>query len=227
MTPETTRSSSAGEQFQRTHQRLLAATRALLEDGAFETLTMEKVAARADVTRRTVYLHFASRCDLVAQLFDYVARTEDLESSLAPVWAAADGPAGLDAWAFHLADYHPRILAVSRAMHDLWRTDPETARHRKRVRAAKLATLRRLTQRLHDEGVLAGEWTVETAAHMLDALATNDVIEVLTVDRRWSQRDLGGCLAAVFRSTFLTSKAQRRHPRGEARSEVSAVTPKP
>jgi AcrR family transcriptional regulator len=201
-------------QYRQTHRRLLAATRELLEEQGFDALTMEKVAASAGVTRRAVYLHFESRCDLVAELFEYVAEAEGLDASISPVWEAPDGPAALDAWAFHLADYHPRILAVSRAMHGIWRSDPGMAPHRKRIRTAKLEVCRRLAKRLHDDGVLAGGWTVTAAADMLDALATNDVIEALTVERGWSQKELAAGLARLFRSTFLAAEQRRRHSGG-------------
>lgn len=210
MTPkaaDSTRSTKA--QTYQTHERLLAATRELLEEDGFEAFSMEKVAARAGVTRKTVYLHFESRFVLVAELFDYVAQVEGLESSIAPVWAAPDGPAMLEAWAYSLADYHPRILAVSRAMHGIWRSDPATAGHRKKVRASKLAICRRIAQRLSDEGVLAAGWTVATAADVLDALATNDLIEVLTLERGWSRKKLADGLARLFHSTFVAPDARR------------------
>src|SRR5688572_3175741 len=99
-----------------TRSALLAAARAILEDEGFEALTMAAVAARAGVTRRAVYLHFASRADLVAELFAHVAQAEGLEASTRTVWKAPDAAAGLDAWAAHLARYTPRVAAVARAV---------------------------------------------------------------------------------------------------------------
>ncbi len=171
---------------------------------------MEKVAAHAAVTRRTVYLHFGSRSALVAELFDYVATVDGLQTSVAAVWKAPDGPAALDEWARHLARYHPRVLAVGRAMQEVWRSDPDAAAHHRRVLAAKHANCCRLAQRLSDDGVLADGWSVASAADMLNALATNDVIESLAVDRGWSQAQLGEGLARLLRSTFLSPGALRR-----------------
>ncbi len=199
---------------QHTRQRLLAATRAVLEEEGFEALTMEKIAARAGVTRKTVYLHFGSRGALIAELFGYVAAAEGLEGSVAPVWNAPDGAAALNEWARHLARYHRRLLAVARALEEVWRSDPDAAEHHRRVLAAKHGNCRRLAQRLADEGVLARGWTVESAADMLNALATTDLIEALVVDRGWSQRALGEGLARLFRSAFLAAGG---HPGRRAR----------
>ncbi len=52
---------------------MLAATRQILEEEGFEALTMAAIAERAGVTRRSAYLHFASRAEVVDALFAYVA----------------------------------------------------------------------------------------------------------------------------------------------------------
>src|SRR6266540_2122447 len=73
----------------RTRAALLDAARALLEEQGTESLTMATVAERAGISRRAVYLHFASRTELLTELFGYVSEQEGLASSLEPVWAAS------------------------------------------------------------------------------------------------------------------------------------------
>jgi AcrR family transcriptional regulator len=187
----------------RTRAALLAAARAILEEHGFEALTMTAVADRAGVTRRAVYMHFPTRAELVGALFDHVAATEGLAESVRGVWEAPDAAAALDRWAAHLARYHVRLLAVDRAVQRVWREDPDAAAHRKRVVAAKLANCRRLARRLADDGRLAAAWTVDSAADMLFALISSDMIEALIADRRWSRHRLEEHLALLFRSTFL------------------------
>lgn len=187
----------------RTRDSLLAAARSLLETEGFEALTMTAVAERAGVTRRAVYLHFPSRTELVAGLFDHVARSEGLHESLAPVWAAADAAAALDEWARHLSRYHVRMLAVDRAIARVQGVDPDAAAHRARVNAEKLGGCRRLAQRVHDEGRLAPPWTVTTAADMIFALSTSDVVEGLVVDRGWTPERFARHLGQLLRATFL------------------------
>lgn len=186
----------------RTRAALLTAARGILEGEGFEALTMTAVADRADVTRRTVYMHFPSRGALVREMFDHVA--EGLAESLDEVWASPDALSALDAWAEHLARYHPRRLAVDRAVQRTWRQDRDAAAHRARVVAAKLSNCRRLTRWLADEGRLADTWTTASAADMLFALIASDVIEALIIDRGWSRRRLADHLAILFRSAFAT-----------------------
>jgi AcrR family transcriptional regulator len=205
--PSSTITEPTNARSRRTRASLLAATHAILKEEGFEALTMTAVAQRAEVTRRALYMHFASRAELVGALFDYVAGVEGLAESLQEVWEAPDAVTALDEWAAHLARYHPRLLPVDRALQRVWRDDPDAAAHRKRVVAAKLANCRRLVRALEDEGCLASAWTVEAASDMLFALISSDMIEALIVDRRWSRQRLGEKLALLFRSTFVADVA--------------------
>jgi len=189
----------------RSHVELLAAARKILETDGFEALTMAAVAERAGLTRRAVYLHFASRAEMVGALFDAVAAAEGLDGSLQPVWDAPDAASALDEWAAHLARYHPRLLAVDRAVERVRHVDPDAAAHRRRVVAAKLANCQRLADRLHREGVLAPAWTTDTARDMLFALISSDMVEALIRDRRWTRLRLAEHLGVLFRSTFVTA----------------------
>jgi AcrR family transcriptional regulator len=190
----------------RTRATLLSATRAILEEDGFEGLTMAAVADRAGVTRRAVYLHFGTRAELVGGLFDHVAAEEGLQESLARVWDAPDAAAALDEWARHLARYHTRVLPVDRAVERVRHDDDDAARHRERVVRAKLSNCRRLAERLAVEQMLASSWTASTATDVLFALTSSDVVEGLTVDRRWSRQKLADHLGLLLRSTFVEAR---------------------
>jgi AcrR family transcriptional regulator len=187
----------------RTRIALLDATRQLVEREGVSSATMGAVAERAGVTRRSVYLHFNSRSDLIGALFDHVAEIEGLQQSLDKVWAAPTAADALAQWAAHLARYHSRVLRVDRAFAQTEHTDRDAAAHRRRVRAAKLASCTRLARRLSDEGVLAGGWSEGAAADMLYALTNSDLVEALLVDRRWTQRLFIGRIAALLQATFI------------------------
>ena len=51
-------------------ERITVAVRELLSEGSFHESTVEEVAARAGVSRATVYQHFRSRLDLVDAICD-------------------------------------------------------------------------------------------------------------------------------------------------------------
>ena len=187
----------------RTRAALLAAARSLLEEQGAEALTMAAVAERAGVSRRAVYLHFASRTELVTELFGYVSEQEGLAASLQPVWEAPDAAAALQAWAGHLARFHPRILAVARAIQQVRRSDPDAARHWRLVMADQQACCRRLARWLAREQRLARPWTVPAATDMLWALMSFELLEELLIDRGWSPARYRTHLATLLSSTFL------------------------
>lgn len=196
-------STPANARSRRTRLALLNAAREIIESGGVQSLTMSLVTERAGVTRRAGYLHFGSRSALMGELFDHLAAAEGLEASLGRVWSAPNAAAALDAWAEHLAHYHPRLLAVDRAIEQASREDPDAAAHRRRVVAEKLRHTRRLARWLDRDGLLAPEWTVGAAADMLFALISSDVVSALMTDRHWSRSRLAEHLSVLFRRTFV------------------------
>jgi len=193
-----------------TRAALLDAARAALETDGLAGLTMAAVAQRARVSRRAVYLHFASREDLLVALFHHVSETEDLAGSLQPVSDAPDAVSALEEWAAHLARFHTRIAAVSGAIERVRFTDPAAAAHWDLVTEDRHRICRDLAARLDGEGRLAAPWTVDSAADMLFALMSSGVLEALTVDRHWSPQRYRDHLALLFRSTFVGSDSTSR-----------------
>lgn len=189
---------------ERTRADLLAAMRSLLEEQGFQALSMAAVAERAGVSRRAVYLHFNSRTDLVTALFDYVSREEGLAESVRAVWDSPSAVEALDEWARHLARYTPRVLAVDNAVELVRDQDDDARKHHRTVVRQQRANARRLIRWLHDDGVLAPGWTVDTATEMCWALMSPDVVRRLVVDLHWSRRQLAEHLIRTFRSVFVT-----------------------
>lgn len=187
----------------RTRAALLAAARSVLEEAGFPALTMGAVADRAGVTRRAVYLHFASRSELVGALFEAVAESEGLQSSLQRVRAAPDAVSALDAWARHEATYHVRIVRVASALEHVGRDDPDAATWRHRIAERQLIDCRFLAERLADEHRLARGWTVERATDMLWALISTEPLERLLIDRGWQPETYAELFAQLLRSTFV------------------------
>ncbi|MGP4028694.1 TetR/AcrR family transcriptional regulator [Actinomadura sp. 3N407] len=186
----------------RTREAVLAATRNILESDGFEALTMAEVATRAGISRQAVYLHFRSRSELVTALFGYMGEKEGLTESLGPVWNAPDAVTALREWARHLAAYHPRLMAVDRAIDRVRHADVDAARYRETIDTRQMAGCRVLAERLADEGRLAEPWTVDTAADMLWALIATDLFERMLA-RGWTTAAITEHLRAMFEKTFV------------------------
>jgi len=196
----------------RTHAALLAAARALLEAHGFAALTMAAVAERAGVSRAAVYLHFASRSDLVGALFEYVAETEGLAAAVQPVRAAPDAVAALDAWARLEATYHARILGVARALEHVGREDPDAAAWRQRIELFQRDLCRLIAQRLADEHRLAAGWTTDTAADLLWALMATEPLARLLRDCHWTPEQYAARVAQLLRAAFVAAPERLAGP---------------
>jgi AcrR family transcriptional regulator len=188
----------------RTVEALLSAARAIIEEDGFESLTMAAVAERAGVSRRAVYLHFAGRAELLAELLRHLGEAEELGVSLQRVWDSPDSLSALDEWARHLARAHPRIMPIARAVDQVRRVDPDAAALRAQIMRRWRLGCRRLMRWLDGEGHLAAPWTVDTAADMLWAMMSWDVLEGLLVERGWSPDKYAEHMALLFRSTFVS-----------------------
>jgi AcrR family transcriptional regulator len=194
------------ERSRRTRAAILDATWRLLEAHGAEATTMASVAQEAGVTRRALYLHFASRAELLLALHAHVDEALDLESSLQPVREAPDAVARLEAFAAHLARFHPKIRIIDLALLRAKDTDPAVAELVAHGLDVWLAGCRQLTQGLADEGRLAPPWTPDTAAELLWTFMFPETLERLTVTRGWPPERYGELLAVLLRRTLVEAE---------------------
>lgn len=187
----------------RTREALLNAARTLIEEEGFEATTMAAVATGAGVSPRTLYLHFASRSDLLTKLYAHLGATQDIGTSLDRVWTSPDAISALKEWAHHMARVHPKIMAVSQAVERAARTDPDAAAMRQTTTRNWHHGCTRLMTWLADEGSLAPHWSVPAAADMLWGLMSWDLLERLIIEKGWSPQQYGARLANLLHSTFV------------------------
>lgn len=188
---------------ERTRTALLAATREIVERDGLGALTMGAAARRAGCTRRAVYLHFATRTELLLALFGHVTEVEDLAGSMEAVRQTRDPAARLDEWANHLARYLPRIGAMAHAVDAMARDDPDAAEYQYFARSGQHDEAARLVAALHDDGLLKQGLTPESATDLLFALSARELFERLTVDRGWPPERYARHLATLLRTTLL------------------------
>ena len=186
-----------------TRTALLDAAWRLLEHAGGAALTMAAVAESAGVSRRALYLHFASRSQLLTALLDHVDESLDLQASLRPVLEAPDAVTALDALAGHVAGYHSRLVTVVRAVDRVRHEDADAAAIWNRSNEAWYSGCEAIAGALAGEGRLAEPWTPGTAADLMWALMSVELVDDLTADRGWSTEDLAHRLGVVLRRTLV------------------------
>ncbi|MDR7301968.1 TetR/AcrR family transcriptional regulator [Haloactinomyces albus] len=190
----------------RTRAALLAATQSLLDEVGVEATTMSAIAERANVTRRTTYLHFHSRAELITTLFDQMRVAEGGPPAVHAVWQAPDATTALAEWTRRMAHYHSRLIALIRAMEQVRSLGTDAAHDADSVAAPQRIACDRLALRLDDEDVLAPPWTVQNTADFLWSLASARLFEALTIDRGWSRDRYAQLLSALLRSAFVSGE---------------------
>jgi AcrR family transcriptional regulator len=198
LAPQTTRS-------ERTRAALLDAAWRLLEEQGPAAATMTAVAGAAGISRRGLYLHFASRADLLTALVQHVDRALDLEGSLRPILEARDALTALDEWVRHLTTYHARLRSVVEAIDRARATDPDAAAMWEHVMQGWRSGTHLLASRLELEGRLAPGWTVPAAADALWALTVgfNRLWGALVEERGWSREDFRAFLQRLHHATLV------------------------
>lgn len=194
----------------RTREALLGAARTLVEEQGFEAMTLAAVAELAGVSHRALYLHFPSRADLLSALYRQLGSTEDLAVSLRKVWDSPDAVSAIEEWCRHLARAHPRIIAISRAVERARLTDADAAVMWEETLSRWHAGSRKLVSWLADEGRLASGWNVGTAADMMWALMSWDVIERLMIDEGWPEEKFAEHFILLTRNAFVSPPAGPR-----------------
>ena len=188
-----------------TRTRILEATQTALAAPA-HMVSVKRVAELAGVSRQALYLHFASRADLLIAAARHIDESLDLEAHTAPLRQAQSAEELVRRYAEFLSRYNPLIYPVVRAADAMRVGDDEIAaawsdRLANRRRGAyqtarRLATWRRLRP----------VWTPRTAADWLTVQASVKVWEELVVDLGYSPRRFVAIMTRAATEALLTPR---------------------
>jgi AcrR family transcriptional regulator len=125
---------------QPTRDRIIESVRELLSEGAFHESTVEEVAARAGVSRATLYQHFGSRLGLV----DAMCEAFDANPALVALRSTED----VDAFVARVVDFWATEEKVLEQLYGAAAVDPAAAALVARQRTDRNGEIRRLLRRV-------------------------------------------------------------------------------
>lgn len=176
--------SSKSEQ---TRKRILQATLDLLETGAGNGVRMTDIAGAVGITRQALYLHFATRAELLMAATQYLDEIKDVESRLAPSREASSGIARLDAFVAAWANYIPEIYGLAKALLAMQETDDVAAA----VWCQRMQDMKEgcaaAVEALAADATLTPSLTADEATDLMWAMLSVRNWEVLTRDCQWPQ----------------------------------------
>lgn len=164
---------------------------------------MGDIAKAAGISRQAVYLHFASRTELLVAVTHYYDEKLDLDTRLAPSRSAATGEERLRLYIECWGNYIPEIYGVGKALLMAQDTDEAAAAAWRDRMLAMRDGCRAAIEALHDDGNLATGWTRPKA---IDALWTMLLVpnwEHLTIECGWSTEQYVLYMTDMARRLFV------------------------
>lgn len=190
------------EQAERTRQRILDAARALLRLGAYSSVTMEEIAARAGVSYQTVYAAFGNKLRLAQAIIDAGWPHIGPALQLIEKGRQSDEPR---IWLQVAAAVSRRIQEVCADLPRFMRESGDhtlRARYR-RVEAQRYRELAEVRDRLVASGRLRQDLSPDEAHALLWAFTGPDWYTLLVFERGWAPARYEEWLAGSLQDLLL------------------------
>jgi AcrR family transcriptional regulator len=187
----------------KTRTRILEASVHLLEAHRGRSVRMGDIAKAAGISRQAVYLHFASRAELLAATTLYLDEKLGLEKRLARSRAADSGAERLDAYIEFWGNYIPEIYGVAKALLVAQDTDEAAAAAWNERMAAMRDGCRAAIAALESDGHLAEAWSAAEATDFLWTMLSVRNWEQLTQECGWSSKKYTRWMKVIARQNFV------------------------
>jgi AcrR family transcriptional regulator len=187
-----------------TRERVLQVARELIAERGNAAITLVDVAARAGLSRQTMYLLFGSRAGLLVAMVEQIDATSAGPERLRAARDGSDPLAAFEAYLRAWFDYLPQVLPVARAL-----TAAATAGDRDAQAAweSRMRKLRggflQLAQALRAAGRLRETWSTQAAADWMFGLTHADLWQHLVVEAGWPGATAVDRLVSALRATLI------------------------
>lgn len=186
-----------------TRVRILVATVRMLEEHGGRGVRMGDIAKAAGISRQAVYLHFASRAELLVAATKYLDEVLEVDRRLAPSRAAKSGVERLALYIDCWGHYIPAIYGVAKALLLAQDTDEAAAAAWKDRMLAMRDGCRAAIEALHSDGMLAPGWTPKRATDALWTMLLVPNWENLTGECGWSTKQYVRWMKTMAERTFV------------------------
>jgi AcrR family transcriptional regulator len=196
-----------------TRTSILDAAWTLLEERG-TGVRIADIAAKAGVSRQTVYLHFGDRASLFVALGDYVDVSFGRDRLRAHVFGAPTAMESLRRWVQTMSWYTAKIDSLSRIVELAGESDEALAAVWRDRMTGRRGHVRRIAERLAAEGRLVDGWTVESAGDLIFTVTLPGPWRVLTTVMGWSEERYADEVTGLLERSLLAN--------GSAKSSVTA-----
>jgi AcrR family transcriptional regulator len=187
-----------------TRDRIFTAAREQFEARGFE-VGMGEIARRAGISRQAVYLHFASKADLLRQLTTWVEEQADLGSLLEPVFDAPTGEEALRVLVHVAAVFEPQIHALARAVERIGSGDPQVRKISADQMRRRLEAMTGIVGRIQADGRLKPGWDVDRAAAFVWSTTAPAAYHLMVVELGWTPLQWADATYRLLHDAFITA----------------------
>ena len=183
--------------------RILEAAWQLMEERHSQDVSMGAIAKATGISRQAVYLHFASRTELMIATMNYVDEVKGLNERLAQFRDAKSGIERLNTCVDIWGNYIPEIYGLAKALLRARETDEAMAEAWNESMGCLRDICREIIETLDDEGILATEWSKDEAIEMFWTMVSVSNWEQLTIECGWSTIQYIDSMQTLLKSTFI------------------------
>lgn len=190
-----------------TRRRILRAAWDVIEEGGAEVRLVE-VAARADVSRQALYLHFGDRAGLLCALVEFMDESLGVEEMATHVFAAPNGAEMMERTVELYAILAPRVDPVAKVLEAAQYQDQGLAAAWRNRMDVRQEVHRQIMQRISDEGQLADGWTVDAAADLFHGIMMPGAWRELTKELGWTADDYKQHITRLLRRGLIVERPE-------------------
>jgi len=186
-----------------TRNRILKSSLKLLEASQGKGIRMSDIAKHAGISRQALYLHFATRAELLIATTHYLDEIKGAEERLAPSRSAKSGIERLEAFIDAWGGYLPEIHAIANALIAMADTDEAAAsawnERMRDMREGCEAAINALAK----DGNLSNAHSPKQATDLLWMMLSVRNWEHLTMDCGWSREEYIERMKVLAQQAFV------------------------
>jgi AcrR family transcriptional regulator len=186
-----------------TKDRILEATRRLMEERRGQGVRMRDIADAAGISRQAVYDHFGSRAKLLVATTHYVDEVRGLRERRRRFQAATSGVERLEAYVEFWGNYIPEVYGMARALLAVRETDEAAAAAWDDRMGAVRESCRITIEALQRDGMLATEWSLDEAVDLMWTMLSIRNWEQLTIECGWSTSRYVGRMQKLLKRALV------------------------
>lgn len=188
-----------------TRSKILDAALSLLEASDGGGVRMLDIAKAAGVSRQAVYLHFATRAELLIAATRRLDELKDVDARLVASRSATTGAERLERFIEAWGNYIPEVYSVARALMEMQTHDPEAAAAWSDRMDALRHGCEAAVKALKRDGTLAPNISLQKATDLLAMLLSIQNWEQLVQHRGWSQPQYIDAMKSIAAKTLVAA----------------------